>query len=92
MLATTGCATGGVLVLLFGASPDVLTPVLLPITASNFLYIAVGILMPELQQEKNQRRSLVQIAVLIAAVPMVTSISHFFPDGSRYFTVAQLMK
>ena len=91
LLATTGCAVGGVLVLLFGSSASVVTPVLLPITAANFLYIAVGILMPELQRERNQRRSLGQIAVLITAVLVISSLSRFFPETSNS-TLAHLMK
>jgi zinc and cadmium transporter len=91
LLATTGCATGGVLVLLFGSLTSALTPVLLPLTAANFLYIAVGILMPELQREKNQRRSLVQMAVLVAAVLVVASLSHYFPESDNP-SLAHLMK
>ena len=45
-VATFGCALGGVLVLVYGDA------VALPIAAANFLYIATGILLPELQKEK----------------------------------------
>jgi zinc and cadmium transporter len=92
LLATTGCATGGALVLLFGSSASILTPVLLPLTAANFLYVAIGILMPELQRERNQRRSLVEMAVLIAAVFIVVALSHYFPEDPASSTLSHLMK
>lgn len=83
LLATSGCATGGVVVLLFGTSAGVLTSTLLPITAANFLYIAVGILMPELQRERNQARSILQMAALLATVLILISVSHYFPESKQ---------
>jgi zinc and cadmium transporter len=91
LLATTGCATGGVLVLLFGSLTSALTSILLPFTAANFLYIAVGILMPELLREKSQLRSLAQIAVLVAAVLIIASLSHYFPENGDS-SLAHLME
>jgi len=80
LLATTSCILGGALVLLFGASVTRVTPVLLPLTAANFLYIAVGILMPEMQRERNPLRSLAQMAVLLASALAAAFISRIFPE------------
>lgn len=90
LLATAGCTIGGVLVLVFGSSANVLTPWLLPITAANFLYIAVGILMPELQHETSQRKSLAQMAVLVASVVLVASMNYYLPENTP--KIAQLMR
>jgi zinc transporter ZupT len=45
------------------ASP--LADILLPFTAADFLYIAVGILVPELQREQSRHRSLLQAMTLL---------------------------
>jgi zinc and cadmium transporter len=96
LAATFGCALGGVLVLVFGNS-DYLASNLLPIAAANFLYIATGILLPELQKEKSGRRSAIQIACLVLALGAIGAISNLsierafmqFLDDS---TLAHLMK
>jgi zinc and cadmium transporter len=92
LLATTGCATGGVLVLIFGSWASALADILLPFTAANFLYIAVGILMPELQREPSRRRSLLQVMTLLVAVITVSSISHYFPEEAGASTLAHMLK
>jgi zinc transporter ZupT len=50
---------------------------LLPIAAANFLYIAVGILLPELQREQSGRRSLIQIACLVFTLVLIGTMSNF---------------
>jgi zinc and cadmium transporter len=75
LLATFGCAMGGVLVLVFG-NAAFLANNLLPIAAANFLYIAIGILLPELQKETSGRRSAVQIALLVLALGGIGAISN----------------
>jgi zinc transporter ZupT len=80
LLATTSCVLGGLLVLLYGSAVTRVTPILLPLTAANFLYIAVGILMPEMQRERNPIRSLAQMAVLIASACAAASVSRIFPE------------
>jgi zinc and cadmium transporter len=92
LLATTGCATGGVLVLVFGSGAGTLAHILLPFTAANFLYIAVGILMPELQREPSRRRALLQVLTLLIAVISVSSISHYFPEETSNPTLAHMLK
>lgn len=75
-VATFGCALGGVLVLVFGSAVN-LANSLLPIAAANFLYIAVGILLPELQREQSGRRSLIQIACLVFTLVLIGTMSNF---------------
>jgi zinc and cadmium transporter len=74
-LATLGCAMGGLLVLVCGSGFRPFTAALLPITAANFLYIAVAILMPELQKEQERRRSSIQTVCLIGAAGLMWWLS-----------------
>jgi zinc and cadmium transporter len=96
LLATFGCALGGVLVLVFGGRVN-LANNLLPIAAANFLYIAIGILLPELQREKSGRRSAMQVACLVLALLLIGAMSSLTSEKeiSRIFistTLAHLMK
>jgi zinc and cadmium transporter len=74
-VATMGCASGGLLVLIFGSKFRPFTAALLPITAANFLYIAVAILMPELQKEPEKRRSSIQTLCLIGTAGLMWWLS-----------------
>ena len=89
-VATFGCALGGVLVLVYGDA------VALPIAAANFLYIATGILLPELQKEKSGRRSAVQIACLVLALLGIGAISNVTSKQAfiklKHLPVSQLLK
>jgi zinc and cadmium transporter len=87
--ATFSCALGGILVLVFGTRVDVADS-LLPIAAANFLYIAIGILLPELQRERNGRRSAIQVACLIAALLLIGAMSNFTSEkeAARIFLSA----
>jgi zinc and cadmium transporter len=80
LLATSGCAAGGILVLLFGASTRILTAVLLPMTAANFLYVAVGVLMPELGGERQRRRAILQYAILVGTALAIYGLSRLLPE------------
>ena len=86
LAATFGCALGGVLVLIFGAGVN-LANNLLPIAAANFLYIAIGILLPELQRERSARRSAIQIACLVCALASIGAMSNLTSEHelSRIF-------
>jgi zinc and cadmium transporter len=77
LFATTGCAMGGVLVLAFGSGAGRVSDVLLPMTAANFLYVAIGILMPELQKEQNGRRSVWQVVCLLATIVFIFEWGRF---------------
>ena len=70
---------------------------LLPIAAANFLYIAIGILLPELQKRSNGRRSAIQIACLILALGFIGAISNLTTEQARAeiyrkLTLSQLVK
>ena len=81
LLATSGCAAGGILVLLFGASARILTGVLLPMTGANFLYVAVGVLMPELGGEQQRRRAVLQYVILVGTALAIYGFSRLLPES-----------
>jgi zinc and cadmium transporter len=75
LLTTAGCVLGGIVVLAFGAGR--VSEGLLPITAANFLYVAIGILMPELQKEQNGRRSVWQVVCLLVTIVFIFELGRF---------------
>ena len=82
--------------LVFGAAAHLAND-LLPIAAANFLYIATGILLPELQNERSGRRSAIQIACLVLALVLIGAISNLTSGqaGMRFnqeLTLAQFIK
>jgi zinc and cadmium transporter len=66
LMAASTAAVGALLVLLIGTKLMGMTTVLLPVTTSNFLYIAAASLMPELQHERGLRQSFAQTSLFIA--------------------------
>jgi len=62
---------GAVLALLITERVEIFAAVLLPIAAGSFLYIAGSDLLPELQTERDLRRTLGQLALLLAAVGLM---------------------
>ena len=81
LIATAGCATGGVLILVTGLRSASLTFSLLPITAANFLYIGLAILIPELQREQSRRRSFWQVTSLFGGAIFMNALSRWVPDS-----------
>lgn len=79
LVATSGCALGGVLVLLSGLKSAAFTFTVLPIAAANFLYIGLAILVPELHREKNNKRSLIQAVSFLTAAAGMTALSYWEP-------------
>jgi zinc and cadmium transporter len=77
LIATSGCALGGIIVLALGAGVGHVSEVLLPITAANFLYVAIGVLMPELQKEQNGQRSMWQVACLLVTIVFIFELGRF---------------
>jgi zinc and cadmium transporter len=77
LLATFGCAAGGIIVLSLGSRIESIVPALLPITAANFLYVALAILLPELQREKDGRRSAIQGLCLLGSVALMCALSQY---------------
>ena len=80
LLAGSGCLIGGALVLLLGRHVTNLPGILLPVTATNFLYIAGAILVPELQTERNGWRSVKQVFCLAAGVALMFGLSGLLKD------------
>ena len=64
--ASAASALGALLVLSVGARSIGVTTILLPFTTANFLYIASANLMPELQNERGLRQSLMQALLFVA--------------------------
>jgi zinc and cadmium transporter len=77
LFATSGCAVGGIAVLVLGTRVGHVSEVLLPITAANFLYVALGVLMPELQREQNGRRSIWQVVCLLVTIVFIFQLGRF---------------
>lgn len=74
ILATSGCAVGGVLVLVAGLRSANFTYAVLPIAAANFLYIGLAILIPEMQRETDRRRALLQVICFVASAAGMTGL------------------
>lgn len=79
LLATSGCALGGVLFLLSGLHSASFTYAMLPIAAANFLYIGLSILIPELHKEPNDRRAAYQMVSLAGSAALMTALSFWVP-------------
>jgi zinc and cadmium transporter len=79
-LATTGCAFGGAILLVSRSNSEFLASILLPITAANFFYIALSMLIPELQRERDSRRSVLQLTCFTGAAACLAALSFFARD------------
>jgi len=66
LLAGAPAALGALMVLLVGTQSVGITTILLPFATANFLYIASANLMPELQNERGLRQSLLQTFLFVA--------------------------
>jgi zinc and cadmium transporter len=66
LLAGAAAALGALLVLLVGTQSIGVTTILLPFATANVLYIASANLMPELQNERGLRQSLMQTFLFVA--------------------------
>jgi len=68
-LAATCASIPGVLVVLFpGPQGRSLAAHLLPVTAASFIYISLANLLPELQRERDVKKSIQEIAVFAAGI------------------------
>ena len=65
LMAASTAVFGALVVLLLGTRLISVTTVLLPFATANFLYIALASLMPELQQERGLRQSLMQTMLFL---------------------------
>jgi zinc and cadmium transporter len=71
LLAGATAALGALLVLLVGTQSIGVTTILLPFATANFLYIASANLMPELQNERGLRQSLMQTFLFVAGCSLM---------------------
>jgi zinc and cadmium transporter len=70
-LASAPSLAGALLVLLLGQRADGFTAAFLPFTTANFLYIAAATLVPEMQQERGIRQSIIQILLFVGGISLM---------------------
>jgi len=71
LMAGATAALGALLVLLVGTQSIEVTTILLPFTTANFLYIASATLMPELQNERGLRQSVMQTFLFVTGCSLM---------------------
>lgn len=70
---------GGVFATFFLETVETLSGVLIAFSAGAFLYLAASELVPELQHERDFRRSLIQFFVFILGMALIYSLGLVFP-------------
>lgn len=65
---------GAVIVLVFARTLEVAPSILLAIAGSSFIYIALSDLVPELHEEKDTRRSIIQFVWLLVGIGVMASL------------------
>jgi zinc and cadmium transporter len=70
---------GGVFATFYLETVEALSGLLIAFSAGAFLYLAASELVPELQQERDFRRSLIQFAVFILGMAVIYSLGLAFP-------------
>lgn len=70
---------GGVFATFFLETVEALSGVLIAFSAGAFLYLAASELVPELQHERDFRRSLIQFVVFILGMALIYSLGLVFP-------------
>lgn len=71
---------GGVFTMIFFKSLDVLGGALVAFSAGAFIYLSASELIPELQEEKNFLRSLIQFAIFILGMVLIWSLGLIFAE------------
>ena len=56
------------------------THLLISFAAGGFIYIGASELVPELQKEKDFKRSLVQLVLFIAGIALIWTLGYLFPE------------
>ena len=64
----------------FGNKVPEFNPFLIALTAGGFIYIAAVELIPQIQQEDNLKRSVIQFVIFIVGILMVWSLGIIFPE------------
>jgi zinc and cadmium transporter len=70
---------GGVFATFFLETVEAMSGVLISFSAGAFLYLAASELVPELQHERDFRRSLIQFVVFILGMALIYSLGLVFP-------------
>jgi zinc and cadmium transporter len=71
---------GGISAIFFIETIEALNGVLIALSAGGFIYLAASELIPELQKEKNLKRSAVQFVVFILGIAFIWSLGIIFPE------------
>jgi zinc and cadmium transporter len=71
---------GGISAIFFIEAIEALNGVLIALSAGGFIYLAASELIPELQEEKNLKRSAVQFVVFILGIALIWSLGIIFPE------------
>jgi len=53
---------------------------LIALSAGGFIYLAASELIPELQEEKSFKKSVVQFALFVLGIAMIWSLGIIFPE------------
>lgn len=53
---------------------------LIALSAGGFIYLAASELIPEIQKEKNTKKSVVQFVLFVLGIIMIWSLGVFFPE------------
>jgi zinc and cadmium transporter len=70
---------GGIFATFFLETVEALSGLLISFSAGAFLYLAASELVPELQHERDFRRSLIQFVVFILGMALIYSLGLIFP-------------
>ena len=73
--AALSAILGTIITLIIGTSVESLSRWVLPVAAGGFIYLAGTDLMPELKKERSWRKSLIQLAMIIAGLLLMYLVS-----------------
>ena len=71
---------GGISAILFIETVEALSGLLIAFSAGGFIYLAASELIPELQQEKSFKRSVIQYITFILGMVLIWSLGVIFPE------------
>jgi len=66
--------------MIFFEALDILGGALIAFSARVFIYLSASELIPELQEEKNFLRSLIQFAIFLLGMALIWSLGIIFPE------------
>jgi len=74
-IAACSAILGGVLTLTLGSVSEKILVYILPFAAGGFIYLAGSDLIPELNRERSVKKSMIQLAAIIAGLVLMFYIS-----------------